>query len=372
MNVGVIGLGKLGLPLACWLKSHLKSGSVWGYDIHEPTIDALQSGSYTTWEPDCDYSGIRFTALPELFALNTDMAFLCVNTPTKSNGEWALRQIESACADLRSNLDNSKPYSLVVCSTVPPGTCRDVIQPLVGKDVAVYSMPVWVALGSVVHDLNNPPMIVMGYDGEDFSPSVAKIMLSAMKYGNVGPMQALRTDTRTAEWIKLIHNAWCCTKMSFINQLGADAELLGLNVGDVSRFFQNGGERPGKFWAAGAPFSGPCFPRDLALFTRLTGNDIADSARGINRDMINYLVETIPIDARVLILGASYKHGVPVIEGSLAVELAERLTRSGNGDSGVRLTDDDPSGEWDYCIVVHKELRHLIPENCEVIDLWAK
>lgn len=376
MNVGVIGLGKLGLPLACLFS---KSHDVWGLDIDSRYITELRNGVFQTWEPDCDYSSVHFTSsYPELI-FHTNIAFVCVDTPSiPDGGGMDLSQIYSVVRSMYAHTTMiDKKYSLVVCSTVPPGTCRNIIKSyfITGYRVSVYSSPVWVALGTVVRDLRQPPTLVVGaddfeHDGLDREERGQEVVKLWMSVAEVAPMNICITDTKTAEFLKLAHNAHCVEKMAFMGYLADKANELDINIRDVSRFFQHGGDRPGVFWRPGPPPSGPCFPRDLELWNNITHHPITIEVERINKDRVMSISLMVGEGTKVLIHGSGYRPGIPIIKDSLSFWIKEILENRG---CDVVITD----GEWDpkfipeFCILTHEGKYNLpLPEDCKIINLW--
>ena len=359
----MIGLGKLGYPLASVLA---KVYEVIGYDINQKRLIQLRDGLDTS-EPDCKPGAIVFTTNP-VYLEDCEFAMLCVNTPNLGR-EMDYTQIRSSCQTLEEHFRGK----LLVLSTVLPGAARDIIQPIVGNEIEVYSCPVWIALGSVVRDLQNPPAIVIGNDGPGNGIPVLRL-LNTITNGSVLPKNVTITDTRTAEMMKLIHNAWCTTKMAFISELGGVA-FESFNIDAVSNFMANGGERPGAFWRFGPSFGGPCFPRDLNYFIAETGSDLAKTVLDMNyqrtTEIVAELLNEIDPNRAIILLGKSYKYGVAVDEGSVYLDIAEMLEMSGR--SGEILAVDSLEGvntAGSFIVLCHKELESSIPEDVQYMDLW--
>ena len=367
----MIGLGKLGLPLASLIASN-RDHKVFGLDVNRDYVRSLRSKKVLLgYEPNIDYSKVTFTSDYEELVAATDMSFVCVDTPEDSKGGMDLSQIESVANSIKEVMDffnnsfSTHPqYTLVINSTILPGTCRDIIKPIVGDRVNVISNPVWVALGSVIKDLTSPPALVIG-DDEEKDMNLLHLWMSLI---DIPMTNVHRTDTKSAEWFKLAHNAHCVEKMAFMGYLTDNAERLGLNIDHLSRFFQHGGERAGVFWRPGPPPSGPCFPRDLRFWNYLTDHPITIAVQDINEQRIFDIVENIPPMSDVLILGTGYKYGIPVTKGSLSYILKQGLESK---SCEVIVSD-----EWEetfnptHCIITHQELRVPQSVECEVINLW--
>ncbi len=366
MNVGVIGLGKLGLPLASLIANNPEH-RVLGLDINRDYIRSLIAKKVLlSYEPNVNYSKVNFTIDYKELVSNTEMSFVCVDTPEDSKGKMDLSQIISVAHAIKEATQETPQYTIIINSTILPGTCRDIIKPIVGENVNVIANPVWIALGSVIKDLISPPVLVIG-DDEEKDIDLLLLWLSLIDI----PMKNVhKTDTKTAEWTKLAHNAHCVEKMAFMGFLTDNAERLGFNINHLSDFFRNGGEREGFFWRPGPPPSGPCFPRDLRFWNDLTEHPITLAVQDVNEQRIFDIVERIPPISDVLILGTGYKYGIPVTSGSLSYILKKGLESK---SCEVVVTDRywQETFKPTHCIVAHQELSNIIlPKGCEVINLW--
>jgi len=387
MTILVVGLGKLGLPIATFLNRR-GGHEVYGWDTNEEYREALIHGTFKTREPDCDYSRLRIIHTPrgilDILA-DVDFVSICVNTPSNPDGSMDLSQVEDVVQFLSYHvdcLDFSHRLPIIINSTIMPGTC-EALNKQFGSNVHVMSNPVWIAIGSVIKDLQNPPGFVIGCDCDKKGGSrCAHNQILGTWMRAIGkPIQPVITNTRTAEFIKLYHNQWCTAKMSSIGWVGDHATELGINIEDISRFMVNGGERPGQFWKYGPPYGGPCFPRDLEFYSQasfaggLRSDPIAESIQEVNADRLWDVGRELTNYSHIAILGKSYKHSVSVDEASFAHSLAERLKLWGKTVWVVDSLDEIPESEiksiqvW---VIHHQQLAHLVPKNATVIDLWRQ
>ncbi len=133
------------------------------------------------------------------------------------------RDLETCVAEIGNGLrHHSKFYVVAVASTIVPETTDGKLHPLlektsgrkVGKRVGLCANPVFIALTSVVHDFLNPPVVVVGATDQRTSKWMTKFYKKVCE--NKPPI--LTTSPYTAEVIKLAHNAYCTSKMAFINE----------------------------------------------------------------------------------------------------------------------------------------------------------
>lgn len=379
MNLGVLGLGKLGLPLAATLANNTRH-NVMGYDAIARYNVALQQREYESPEPDCDYTQVQIMPHIEPLVRQSDMIFCCVNTPSLEDGTMDLSQVSNACAAMdevcwKITVETKREIPrlpVIMNSTVMPGTCRSMNEKY--QHLEVISNPVWIAIGTVVKDLKNPPGMVIGTD--EIQSDAAQLLQGIwQEVRGWGELQVTHTDTRTAEFIKMAHNAVCTIKMSWLGNIGDKARELGIDVHALTTFLEQGGDRPGKFWKYGPPFGGQCFPRDLGFWNQCVEDPIGHQAQVMNHYRFITLAEAAANvlkharSKRVVLLGRSYKYGVRVYEDSASITLGHLLDQYGLEvemvDQGERV-----SADASLYILMHKELEHLVPQGKLCINPW--
>ena len=179
MNITFIGLGKLGLPLACILA---KTNKVLCLDKNEYVLDKLSNNETPFFEPNLDnlwrenkHNILGYTDSYRKAVTLTDAAVILVNTQLGDDG-YSSAFVESALSDIAINLKNiDKDYfNIILSSTVLPGTIVDNLIPLVerisgktfGKDFGFSFVPDFVKLGSVVWDFKNPEFFLVGANNQ--------------------------------------------------------------------------------------------------------------------------------------------------------------------------------------------------------------
>jgi len=349
MKVAVIGLGKLGLPMAIAIA---KQGvQVFGVEKDFKRLRLIRQGRSPVDEPGVQINlknllrEKRFICSDYAEAVSeAEAAFIAVNTPEKSPGEMDTRDLETCVAELGRELrDQSKFYVVAVVSTLLPETTDRKLRPIlerasgkkVGESIGLCANPVFIALTTVIHDFLNPPLVLVGTSDPLTLKWMVNFYLRVCK--NHSPI--LRTNPLTAEIIKLTHNAYCTSKMTFVNEV-ADlcSRLPGGDIRKVEKFFSMGGERTGRFLKAGFGFGGPCFPRDLRFFLKYVEkkglkppllNAISESNEAHARDLVRQIRRQVgPLKGkRISVLGLSYKPGVKNFEDSFSLRLIQELAR---------------------------------------------
>lgn len=348
VRVSVVGLGKLGAPLA--LAVAAKGHQVVGLDIAQTVVDSINQGKAPVFEPglqallDEHSSRVRATTDMADAIAATDLTFVLVATPSEPSGAFSLRYLQPACDQLGRELAKKDAYHLVVItSTVLPGSTdgeiRRVLEASAGKragaDFGLCYSPEFIALGSVLHDLTHPDFGLIG-ESDERAGSMLESFYRGI-YENDAPIA--RMSPVNAEITKLAVNTFVTTKISFANMVAGVCERLpGADV-DVVTGALGLDRRIGSRYLTGAlGYGGPCFPRDNLAFTHLADtlgapSGLASATDAFNRTQVPHLLDVVRTrlspDDRVAILGVAYKPETDVVEESQGLLLAKALIEAG-------------------------------------------
>lgn len=350
-KISVIGLGKLGAPLAVAFAA--KGFRVVGLDIHKPFVDAINEGKAPVVEPklqeylDKGRKNISATQDYGEVIRESDITFLVVPTPSREDGHFSDEFLKNALAELGRELKASgKGYhTFVITSTVSPATCESSLIPLLEKTSGrkltngfgfAYN-PEFIALGEVISGLLNPDLLLIGESDQKVGDLLEAIYRDTLD--NWGKAYVARMSLVSAEIAKIAVNAYVTMKISYANTLASICEHIpGANVDDITRALGADKRISPHFLKAGPPFAGPCFPRDSRAFVAFANEYGVDATLARATDEINELqiknlaekvLEYLPQDKKVAILGLAYKPNTPVIEESPAIKLIEELLRRG-------------------------------------------
>jgi GDP-mannose 6-dehydrogenase len=349
MKVAVVGLGYVGTVTAACLAAN--GHDVWGVDVDAAKVDEILAGRSPVAEPGLDAIVAQGVASDTLHATTScldalrsaSVSLVCVGTPSTARGATDLthvrRAVDDIAAALRStDLPASGWHSVVIRSTVPPGTVDSVVAPaltaaLAGTGLATGAAmcPEFLREGSGVADFFSPPLIVAGTS----DPRVADAVTSLFGFLSV-PVQVV--DVRIAEALKYACNAFHATKVSFANELSRLFRLLGVDSREVMSLFcqdQVLNISP-SYLRPGFAFGGSCLPKDLRSLLHLARMNGADmpllaGTLATNELVINEVVDRVAAcGARsVALLGLSFKMNTDDLRESPNVELAERLIGKG-------------------------------------------
>jgi len=345
MNVSVIGLGKLGAPLAAVLAA--KGHHVTGVDVNRDFVRLLADGRAPVDEPGLqaliDAHRARISATTDFDAAiaASEASFVIVPTPSDTQGGFSNKYLLSAMNSIGQALRKKTGYHVVtITSTVMPGSTGGEIRRAleaasgreVGKTLGLCYNPEFVALGTVIRDMTYPDMILIGESDPRAGDVLEEIYRKVC--ANNPPFQ--RMNWVNAELTKISVNTFVTTRISYANMLSDMCErLAGADV-DVVTHALGTDSRIGRKYLKGAlGYGGPCFPRDNVAFAHLARSlgaraDLAEATDRLNRHQIDRLAAAVlgllNGGSRVGVLGLSYKPDTAVIEESQGVALAARLS----------------------------------------------
>jgi UDPglucose 6-dehydrogenase len=347
MRIAVVGLGKLGAPLAAVVAS--KGNEVVGIDINPEAVRLLNDGQAPVEEPGLQElvsaSQERLSATTELgAAADAEVSILLVPTPSDERGAFSNEQVLAAIEEIGRGLAGRDDYHVVVvASTVMPGSCDAEIRPAlesasgrrVGENLGLCYSPEFIALGNVIRDMLEPDMVLIGE-----SDAVAGEILERLYSGvveNDPPFR--RMSLVNAELTKLAVNTYVTMKISYANALADMCERLpGADVEQVTNALGLDTRIGGKYLRGGLAYGGPCFPRDNKAFGVLARDlgaepllaEATDAVNAAQTDRLARAVQSrLEPGSTVGILGLSYKPDTGVVEESPGVALANVLATAG-------------------------------------------
>jgi len=270
-NICVIGAGHVGLVTgACFAEL---GHSVICMDDDVKKIEGLKNNVLPFYEPGLEVMVLQnkragrlsFTHSLEDSIAGSDIIFVAVGTPQKSNGEADLTSVENVAKRIACALDG---YKLIVEKSTVPIKTGDWISKTIksnckkGVEFDVASNPEFLREGTAVHDFMQPDRIVLGVETE----KAAKLLIELYKPINA---PVVRTNVKTAELIKHASNSFLALKISYINAISNICEKTGADVLKVAEGM-GCDKRIGKdFLNAGVGYGGYCLPKDISAFIKM-------------------------------------------------------------------------------------------------------
>lgn len=393
-RIAVVGTGRVGLPLALYLRS--LGHEVTGIDLDPQVRAMVAEGRMPFDEPGCEellrLHGLAMTA--DYAAVEeVDEIIVTVGTPLRQHIEVDLSQVERVVDSLLPHLRIG--HHLVLRSTLAPGTTAYVKRSLhqktpwrVGRDIALSFCPERLAEGKALEELRTIPQIVGTED-----------MLSARRavalFGPTG-VEIFHCDYVSAELAKLFCNTYRYVNFAIANQFALIADTFGADVYKIismanPRYPRGPIPQPG-FTA------GTCLRKDFGMINESSPYpDLLLSAWKINEFMPNFLVKhaqrrTAIEGSRVAVLGYAFKKDADDTRDSLAPKLIRYLKRENPGE--IRISDPHLGPEIDgvmnlrpeeavdgadliFIATNHSAFRSALPhlaaraaEEAWVVDIW--
>jgi GDP-mannose 6-dehydrogenase len=347
MKVAVFGLGYVGTVTAAGLAA--QGHSVVGVDVDVDKVGSIREGRSPVVEPGLEEMVADAVLAGDLAATHdsreamqgADLSLVCVGTPSGPHGATDLTYIRRAVEDIRQAMETTTPpasghHSVVIRSTVPPGTGAQVVAPLFeevpdGWSVGTAMCPEFLREGSGVADFYAPPFVVAGTADPRTVDAIAKLF--AFLDGEVLP-----SSVTTAEALKYACNAFHATKISFTNEIARVFRDRGVDSREVMQIFCQDEKLnvSSAYLRPGFAFGGSCLPKDLRSLqhmARTSGVDVPLLAgAGLTNDLVmRDVVDRVLASGfrRVAVLGLSFKADTDDLRESPNVELAERLIGKG-------------------------------------------
>jgi GDP-mannose 6-dehydrogenase len=353
MKIAIFGLGYVGAVSAACLSK--EGHTVIGVDANDAKVDLINSGQTPVIEKEIgemiaeavSEGSLRATTDAPMAIAESDLAIVCVGTPSQSNGNLGLTFIQRVCEDIGTALKEKDTFcAVVIRSTVLPGTVREVVIPALertsgkraGVDFGVGFFPEFLREGTAVYDFYNPPKIVVAT-----SDDRSHAMLEELNADFAVPV--IRAEFETAEMVKYADNSWHAVKVAFANEIGSISKSLEIDGGEVMNIFCQDRKLniSDKYLRPGFAFGGSCLPKDvralvykgrhLDLDLPLLNSVLPSNERHVDRALKMVLDLN---ERRVGVLGLSFKAGTDDLRESPVVELVERLLGKGHD---IRIFD---------------------------------
>lgn len=306
---------------------------------------------------------------------NSDVTFICVQTPTNLSGSINLKFIINSSKEIGKAIRKKEGHLIVLKSTVIPNTTEKVVIPIIerysdkkaGKHFGICMSPEFFSEGNALRNFFNPDRIVIG-QWDKKSGDILEEVYSTFDE----KIPRLRVDLKTAEMIKCASNAFIGMKISFSNEIGNICRKFGIDGRTVMKGVALDRRFSEHFMKPGISFGGPCLEKDVtAMITEAKDKGynsiLLKSIIEMNQKQENILLNLINNKIReyklnkIGILGLSYKSNISDIRGSQSIEILTNLK-----NSNYDIYAYDPKSE-DKMYELHPEINYK-PAGQEVVD----
>lgn len=383
IEVGVVGLGYVGLPLAV---EKAKAGfKTIGFDVQSEKVDLVNKGhNYIGDVVDSDLeklveAGMLKATTNFSFVKEVDFIAICVPTPLDRHQQPDISYVKSSTEEIAKYL--TREMIVVLESTTYPGTTEELVKTILesgsglkcGEDFYLGFSPERVDPGNLIYKTKNTPKVVGGV-GKDATEVIAA-MYRAVLEGDVFEV----SSPAIAEMEKILENTYRNINIGLVNELAILCNRMGISIWEVIEAAKS---KPYGFQAfyPGPGLGGHCIPLDpyyLSWKAREYGfhTSMIESSMMINDRMPEYCVERAGKilnrfkkalnGSKVLVIGVAYKQDIDDYRESPALEVIEILKAS-----GAEVSYYDPwIPQYRYHGEITRGMTEIKPKQVEEYDL---
>ncbi|MEH0417816.1 hypothetical protein [Streptomyces sp. B21-083] len=359
MNVGWLGLGRLGLTCALALAKH-GGHQVFGYDPSPRAQQILNGSAPSPEEAGIEelLNGARLLVMPspaDVVAASDGIVMVSVQTPhdPRYGGEkpivdepvdFEYGYLIQAVRDVAQAAEQQgKQITIVIISTVLPGTTRAHLAPLCGPNVCLVYGPYFIAMSTTVQDFLHPEFVLLGSDSPGAIADVADL------YRTVHDRPIHAVSIESAELTKVAYNCFISMKIVFANMVMEICQKTGADCDAVADGLALATDRitSPAYMRGGMGDSGACHPRDNQAMSWLANRldlsvDLMGYVSNAREQQSAWLADLVEHWHRmsglpITLLGKAYKPNVSLVNGSAGLLLAEQLR-----DRGLDVEHHDP------------------------------
>tara|TARA_S200000501_G_scaffold328380_1_gene328259 strand:+ start:124 stop:1272 length:1149 start_codon:yes stop_codon:yes gene_type:complete len=324
MKIGLIGAGRLGICIALLMER--EGYDVIVSDIRAAYVSGLNDRKIETNEPEVEYllkdvKNFRATTDNKEVIEECDIIFTLVATPSLDDGSYDVSSVDTVVDDLKK-VDGINGKSFIVGCTTNPGDCKRWEEKLSGCGVDVYYNPEFIAQGSIIKDLQNADMVLVGGHGHHISVIEDIYNKIQVKEPSIHFM-----STTAAELVKLAVNCYLTTKISYANMVGEVMISSGMEdeVDNVLGAIGADSRVGSKYLKYGYGFGGPCLPRDNRAFAAFANKlgmkyNLGETTDNFNNEhskfLKNYFIKQNKDNLPFCFDYISYKKGTDILTES--------------------------------------------------------
>lgn len=364
MNVGWIGLGKLGLTCAAVLAD--RGHQVVGHDVGDWAARVLAGDADPPHEDgftDLDVSRLKLVDDVSAVVAASDVVFVAVQTPhapayggetlaPDDRRDFEYGYLVAACREVcRQAHAQNRVITLAVVSTVLPGTCDRLIRPLLGTHVRLVYNPFFIAMGTTVADFLRPEFVLLGVDRREDAALLRGV------YAALHQQPRVHMSIASAELTKVAYNTFISMKIVWANAVMEICHHTGADVDQVVDALALATDRviSPAYLRGGMGDGGHCHPRDLIAMSWLAQRldlsyDLLGQMTTAREAQSQWLADLVwqwcdLTRLTPVVLGRSYKPESPLTGGSPALLLYDQLAaRLDEGDGWIPIWDPHVDG----------------------------
>jgi UDPglucose 6-dehydrogenase len=410
LKVAVIGLGKIGLPIAALARQ--AGNKVTGIDSNKKLVKAINDRTFRSVEYGLNQllDEVKLEATTDYSKTkDADIIVIMLPSPSMDNGFFTSEYVLDACNQIEPYMDSSKYRVIDIVSTLMPGEMNKTIAPIFRSkgNIGLCYTPTFVAIGDVIKGLALPDGMAIGQSDNE-AGRTARIFWQSII---VNSCEFKHMSFVNAELSKLLLNCFITTKISIANTCAQVCEQFKGGNSDTVMDFLGLDSRIGKkSLKGGLGYGGTCFPRDSRALVALSENIGINAMIQIATDRFNFIHDSKVLcriinlinhndikDKTISWLGLAYKTEVDLVDESNALKLAVRAAQLGikvkvydpKAMNKAQAEVDHPNLLWansiedciantDLCVVAvpWQEFKDLYPinfkemRNRKLLDCW--
>lgn len=345
MNISIFGLGYVGsVSLACLSKN---GHTIIGVDTNDTKVNFINEGKSPIIEYQLDeiiaeqHSEGNISATSDVIRAvkETDVSFICVGTPSTTQGHLNLDTIFRVSQNIAEGIKEKNSFHVVaIRSTVLPGTndkVSSIIEDLTGKkrneQFAVISNPEFLREGSAINDYFNPSYTLLGSSSDKATEILKKV------YEKINA-PIITTEIEVAEILKYVNNTFHALKITFANEIGNICKKLNIDSHKLMDIFSQDTKLniSPYYLKPGFAYGGSCLPKDLKALSTIAHDHylkcpIIENIEVSNENHVNIVLnKIIEFNKRSIgFLGLSFKAGTDDLRSSPIVDILEKLLGKG-------------------------------------------
>lgn len=273
MDISIFGLGYVGVVTASILSQKHK---VIGVDVNPTKVELIAQGRSPIVEKGVDEllaqgrstGNLEATIDAEYAIKNSDLSIICVGTPSNPDGSHNLSYLRGVASQISEALKRKQQYhSLIIRSTVPPGTTEDLFATYLSGcngRAGICFNPEFLREGNAVDDYLHFPIVVAACSDKKTEEKIRELY-----QGTDGKL--ILTNFRVAETLKVFCNIFHALKISFANEIGRFCTASGIDGQELIQIFcqDNRLNISSKYLTPGFAYGGSCLPKDLRSLERM-------------------------------------------------------------------------------------------------------
>jgi len=347
MKIAIIGTGYVGLTTGTCLAD--LGHQVICIDNDPKKLEKLKAGKSPIFEPGLqdlivknkETGNLKFSDNTPSAVKESEVIFICVNTPPKEDGHADLKYVEKVAREIAENMNGD--YKVIVDKSTVPVKTAEKVKETINKYCTekshfdVVSNPEFLKEGTAVKDTIKPDRIVIGADSNKAQEKMLEVYKPLIDKTNA-PVKIV--SVRSAELIKHGANTFLATKISFANLIAQTCEEAGADALEVLEAIGLDERIGKKFLNPGIGFGGSCFPKDISAYKKTLevlglDNSFIQAIEKINSQAINRFMKKIEKELWVIdnkeiaVLGLAFKPNTDDIRNAPALKLVKKLKQDG-------------------------------------------